>query len=160
MADIKRATETRRWERLFLPGAHEVVSSFFLHLSPGLRCASCAFRVCGMATTTTTAPARTVAACGALSFRSRSSFDLRHPCSGDRQRLRPEVVKALSGALPAARERDTQCPELLRQPIPHRRRGKSSERACSAIRGFSSSATAERQAGQLLCRRVTPGSVH
>ena len=45
---------------------------------------SCAFRVCGVATTTTTAPARTVAACGALSFRSRSSFDLRHPCSGDR----------------------------------------------------------------------------
>ena len=45
---------------------------------------SCAFRVCGVATTTTTAPARTIAACGALSIRSRSSFGLRHPCSGDR----------------------------------------------------------------------------
>ena len=45
---------------------------------------SCAFGVCGVATTTTTAPARTIAACGALSIRSRSSFGLRHPCSGDR----------------------------------------------------------------------------
>src|SRR6516225_2285824 len=37
MANIKRAIETRQWERLFLPGVHAVVS-FFLHPSSGLRC--------------------------------------------------------------------------------------------------------------------------
>jgi hypothetical protein len=45
---------------------------------------------------------------------SRDGLDFRLVAVDLRQRLRPEVVKALSGALPAARERDTQRSELLR----------------------------------------------